>query len=392
MRSKLLGHSANDLFWFILPLVLPTLLIRYDLSYTQAGGILTVYLAVTALFSFIMGKLSDRFSRRTILSYGFLLASAGLITAGFAPSLAAFLLLMSITAVGVSTFHPVMYAVIDESYPERKGRVMGIYEVFGTTAILLMFLINGFLLQRIGVRGVLIITALPGLAMGLTYRFTRVIPETEKAESSAAKPVEKPSRSDLVRFVLFLLSVILRVMSVTAVLNFLPTIFVSFFGFAPGSASYATAFFFAGGIAGSLVVGKISDRINSFRILLTATVFLVPSVLSLTLNLPHLLYPVVVALFGGFGSSCIINQNLLMSRLGKHLGKGEVFGILMGVMTITSSLSPALFGLLIDNAGFKPAVMIFTVPLVLSTVLLLVLLKSDLPGKALPAEPAVAGV
>jgi MFS family permease len=101
---------------------------------------------------------------------------------------------------------------------------------------------------------------------------------------------------------------------------------------------------------------------------------------------------VVVALFGGFGSSCIINQNLLMSRLGRHLGKGEVFGILMGVMTITSSLSPALLGLLIDNFGFKPAIMFFTLPLVLSVVLLLVLLRSDLPGKAMPAESAAAGV
>lgn len=62
MHQKLLGHSANDLFWFILPLVLPFLLVRYNLSYTQAGGILTLYLGVTALGSFVMGKLSDRVS------------------------------------------------------------------------------------------------------------------------------------------------------------------------------------------------------------------------------------------------------------------------------------------------------------------------------------------
>ncbi len=64
--------------------------------------------------------------------------------------------IISITAVGVSTFHPVMYAVIDENYPENKGRVMGLYEGFGTGAILLMYLINGYLIRWIGIRGVLI--------------------------------------------------------------------------------------------------------------------------------------------------------------------------------------------------------------------------------------------
>lgn len=377
MRSKLLGHSANDLFWFILPLVLPSLLTRYDLSYTQAGGILTTYLAVTAVGSFVMGKLSDRFSRRNILSFGFILASLGLMASGFASSLPVFLLLISITAVGVSTFHPVMYAVIDENYTTNKGRVMGLYEGFGTGAILLMFLINGFMIRWIGVRGVLILTATPGLIMGLIYHFTPAIPPTIHKKSSRENSRAKAGRNQILRFNLFLISVILRVMSVTAILNFLPTIFVNFFGFGENTAAYGTAFFFGGGIIGSLVAGKISDRFNSFGILIVGSVLIVPSILILSLNLPIWIYPVAVTLFGGFGSGCIINQNLMMTRLGGHLGRGEVFGILMGVMTITASLSPILFGMIIDYAGFNQALFIFTLPLLLSIVILIFLLKFD---------------
>ena len=390
MRSKLLGHSANDLFWFILPLVLPALLTRYDLSYTQAGGILTTYLAVTAVGSFVMGKLSDRFSRRNILSFGFILASFGLIASGFASSLPVFLLLISITAVGVSTFHPVMYAIIDENYPENKGRVMGLYEGFGTGAILLMFLINGFLIRWIGVRGVLILTATPGLIMGLIYHFTPAIPPAIHKKISRENSSSKADRNGILRFNLFLISVILRVMSVTAILNFLPTIFVNFFGFGENVAAYGTAFFFVGGIIGSLVAGKISDRFNSFGILIVASVLIVPSILILSLNLPMWVYPVAVTLFGGFGSGCIINQNLMMTRLGAHLGRGEVFGILMGVMTITASLSPTLFGMTIDYAGFNQALIIFTLPLLLSIVILIFLLKFDTTkvGRIIETLPA----
>ena len=64
MKSKLFGHGANDLYWFILPLVLPALLSRYNLGYTGAGGILTIYLLFTAAGSFVMGRLSDRMSRK----------------------------------------------------------------------------------------------------------------------------------------------------------------------------------------------------------------------------------------------------------------------------------------------------------------------------------------
>jgi MFS transporter, FSR family, fosmidomycin resistance protein len=384
MRLKLLSHSANDLFWFILPLVLPFLLTKYSLSYTQAGGILTVYLLVTAAGSFLMGKLSDRFSPKRILGFGFILASLGLAVSGFAPSLALFLLIISLTAVGVSTFHPVMYAIIDRNYPENKGRVMGLYESFGTGAILLMYLVNGLLFQWIGIRGVLMITALPAMIAGLVF-----LASSDPAYSIAVKAASAaaPARTDrkaLVRFLWFLVSIILRVMSVTAIVNFLPTLFVRHFGFAESSAAYGAAFFFAGGIAGSLFAGKISERFNPFGILAVGSCLIALSILAFNLDLPKLAYPLLVAVFGFVGSGCIISQNLLMTKLGGSLGRGEIFGILMGVMTVTSAFSPALFGMAIDLAGFNAAFLAFSLPVAVSMGILAYLRKSATPAAALP--------
>ena len=382
MKLKLLGHSANDLFWFILPLVLPALLVRYNLSYTEAGGILTVYLLVTALGSFVMGKLSDRFSRKQILSWGFLLSSLGLIAAGFAPNLSIFLILISITAVGMSSFHPVMYAVIHEAYPEKRSRVMGLYECFGTGAILLMFLINGFLLKWIGVRGVLILTALPALAMGFIYKFSGAIPPNKQVSEASATAAVR-SRDGVLRFIFFLISVILRVFSVTAVLNFMPVIFVDFFGLDAGSAAYSTAFFFAGGIAGSLIFGRLSEKFNSFAIIMSGTIVIAGIMYVLSIDMAIWGYLLVIVLFGGFASGCIINQNLLMTRLGGSLGRGEVFGILMGVMTVTSALSPAVFGMSIDRIGYQGTLKLFVLPLLLSSIILIRLLKTDKAGNGI---------
>ena len=381
LKPKLLGHSANDLFWFILPLVLPSLLARYSLSYAGAGGILTVYLLFTAAGSFVIGKLSDRMSRKHILSYGFMLAAAGLIASGFAPNLPVFLILISITAVGVSTFHPVMYAVIDEGCTENKSRVMGLYECFGTSAILLMFLVNGFLLTKIGVRGVLVVTAVPAIIMGFLYLFSSsIFTSPESARHSGDMNDNSPagkSRTDSRRFVLFLISVILRVTAVTALLNFLPTIFVHFFGFEESRAAWATAFFFAGGISGSLIAGKLSEYFNSFAIILVGTVFIGFTLIILSGSLPVWVYILVVTLFGAFGSGCLINQNLLISKLSGTLGRGEAFGIMMGSMTVTTAVSPLLFGLVIDFLGYRQALYIFTLPLAASVIILAGLLKTD---------------
>jgi len=324
----------------------------------------------------VMGKLSDRLSRRQILSCGFLLASLGLIASSFAPNLSVFLILISITAVGMSSFHPVMYAVIHEAYPDNRSRVMGFYECFGTAAILIMLLVNGYLLKWIGVRGVLILTAVPALIMGLIYGCTDAIPEN-KADDSVSEQKRSASRGGVLRFMLFLFSVILRVFSVTALLNFMPVIFVNFFNLDAGSAAYSTAFYFAGGIAGSLIFGRLSAKFNSFAIIMAGTVFIAGVMLALSVNLPIWIYLIIIVLFGGFASGCVINQNLLMTRLGGSLGKGEVFGILMGVMTVTSAFSPAVFGLVIDNIGYQSSLRLFILPLVISTSILSYLLLTD---------------
>lgn len=404
MRLILLGHSANDLFWFILPLVLPFLLERYDLSYTQAGGILTVYLAVTAVGSFAMGKLSDRLSPRKIMGAGFLVAAFGLASSGFSPGLGLFLVLVSITAVGVSTFHPVMYAIIDRRSGGDKGRFLGLYESFGIGAILIMFLVNGLLFKWIGIRGVMLATALPAAVMGILYLRSsdgafapaRSGPEEGSDEPGSAAAgasaaggavADISDGRSLRRFALFLLSVVLRIMSVAAITNFLPTIFVRHFGFDSSAAAYGSAFYFAGGIAGSLAVGRISGRSNPFVVLGLGSVLIAAVIALLNVGLPKPAYPAAVALFGFLGSGCVINQNLLTARLGGRLGKGEAFGLMMGAGTITSAVSPSLFGMAVDSGGFGRAFLLFTLPVALSLVLLGSLAATDRPARP-AAQPA----
>jgi MFS family permease len=367
---RYLSHSANDLFWFILPLVLPLLLVRFELSYARAGGILTYYLALTAVGSFVMGKLSDRIPRRLVMGIGFLVASAGLTCAAFAGSFVWFMAFLAVTAVGVSTFHPAMYAHIDETVTAgRRGRVLGTYEAFGTGAILLMFVVNGTLLESIGTRGVLLITAAPAVVMGILLIGARSL-DAVPAPSVAESPRAAVDHPPVMLFVLFLVTIVLRTSSFMAVVNFLPTIFTDYFGFRADRAAYATALLFAGGIVGSLVASRFARPTRSYRVLVFGSLFIAPVIATLSTNAALGVHVAAVILLGSLGSALIISQNLILARLGSRFGRGAAFGILMGAMTLSQSVSPALFGLTVDTMGFRAALLIFSTPVLVSAGLL----------------------
>ena len=59
----------------------------------------------------------------------------------------------------------------------------------------------------------------------------------------------------------------------------------------------------------------------------------------------------------------------------------------MGVSTLTSALSPALFGFIIDGIGYRDALYVFTAPLFVSALILVRMLSADRAPEADAAVP-----
>lgn len=370
------GHGVNDLFWFVFPLVLPLMLKTFGLNYSQAGGIMTLYLLIIAVLSFLFGKLSDRSSRWTLLAPGFFAASAGLILCGFMPSLGLLITFIVVTAVGVSIFHPLMYASVDERTQVKKGGTFGKYEFWGFVAITSMFFIHGTLMKSVDWKQLLIITAIPGIAAGIVYSIGKPgpIPVKEaKVSNKAAAGGNVPSWI----FVLFLLSVLLRILGTTATINFIPTYLALEVGMKSSLATYASGLFFFGGVAASIPAGKLADRWGAFPTLNLAVILMLPSIFILTLDVPYWLYGVSIFLFGmGSGAGHPAHVSIA-SRLTNKMGAGQIFGILMAIMTIVSALSPILQGLLADRISLAAAFRIFEIPLIASLVMTIILTRSE---------------
>ena len=359
------SHGANDVYWYLLPSVLPLILREFGLRYAAAGGMIAAFLTVTAVSSMFMGRLSDRVHRTRLVGFGFLLASAALWVGAVMPRLPLVITMLVIGGIGVSTYHPAAYASIHDS-GQGRGGTYGAFEASGSVAIILMLVMQGLLVARIGWRGVIIVGAIPGALMGpvllllpgaLLGGKPRHLPVESAALSSAPVPTKGLALTGV-----FIVGVMLRVLGINALQSFIPTYLVYSVRMDPSLASFAMGFTFLGGLAGALVMGRAADRRGNFPAFFLASGLLVPLLPLLGLRLPPAVYPALLMCMGFLSSACLPPQTMILAALTGTRGKGSVFGVLMGMTSLTGALSPLLFGLLADAAGLVTAVRACVVP------------------------------
>lgn len=377
-----MGHGVNDLFWFILPLVLPAMLKTFGLNYTQAGGILTGYLAIIALFSFIFGKIADGYSKWNMLAPGFLAAGAGLLVSGFVASFPLFIIALAAAALGVSTYHPCMYALINDRTPFKRGSAFGMFEFWGSGAVFVMFILNGTLLKFLHWRFLLVITAVPAFIAAVIFIIGRPGETETRGPARSLGPREgdiSPETSTALPkwiFGVFLASVFTRNITFVAVLNFIPTFLVYEVGVNPTMGAYASGFFFAGGMIFSLLAGKTSDKWGALPSLLVLTVLIALSVALIGVSLPVWIYFLLIFLFGCGVGGAFPPQHMILTKLSGARKSGESFGLVLAGMTLISAAGPLLIGRLGDSIRLGNAILLFALPAAASFLLLLLLLMS----------------
>lgn len=370
------SHAVNDIYWFVIPAVLPVILDEFKLGYGWAGGILTAFLLTIAVFSLIFGHFSDRFSRWAIISLGFILASLGFFLSGFSHTEGTLIATLLIAAVGVSTYHPSMYAAVDENAKIKRGKIYGFFEFWGVVGILGVFFLFGSLLQRVDWRGIFFLTAIPGV--WLAFLFIRnPVPNQDNSKLSDTTQSKKTVPGFSLKIIsLFFIGLSLRILSITAIVNFAPTYLVREFNLPVDIANYGTGLIFLGGMIFALTFGILSDRYNQLAILLFLSGMIAPIIFFL--GITHQLFLVYMLLFllGGFWLGFSPVQNIYVSTLTSSIGKGMGFGFLMGFMTLTNAFGPGLFGVLADFTNLRTAILWYTLPALFGWVLLLIMARS----------------
>ena len=371
------GHGVNDSYWFVFPIVLPFLLEHFGLRYATAGGILSAYLIANAVFSILIGKISDYLPRRLFIGFGFLVAAAGVLLSSYLSTTILFTLCLLFTAVGVSTYHPVMYAMINDNLREKAVRTPGKsfawFEFSGLLTVLFLFIVSGMLVKTLHWQGILRMVSVPGIILGTIFLVAKKQFQSIQTTRPIAADSSNRKKTPLAFYILFFASSSLRQLSMSAFLNFAPTFLIRGAGFSPLLATYGTGFYFLGGLIATYLVITIIDRIGPFRVILIASLFMIPAIVLISYATQPWLLSFFIFLLGASTSVTMPTQNLILSRSTGRLGGGYAFGLLMGLGAVTNSMGPGLYGLLADRLGLEAALRLFAFPIVANCILLVFL-------------------
>ena len=176
MLLNYLGHTYNDMYFFILPMLLPVLRNQFGLSYTQVGLLLTCHVAIRSLCSYISGTLGAKYDRNVVISLGFIISSVFLGSLLWTENINSIITLLLLLAIGVSTFHPLATTIAgEEAYISNTKLQLGLFESSGAIGIILVTFIFGFMVEKFGWQKTCFFIALPGFFIALGFFYFRKV-------------------------------------------------------------------------------------------------------------------------------------------------------------------------------------------------------------------------
>ncbi len=365
-------HLLNDMLQSLLPAVYPILQGGFDLSFAQVGFLTFVYQLTASLFQPFIGYYTDRRPLPYSLPFGMAASMAGLLTLAFAPSYAMLLVGGMLLGLGSSIFHPESSRIARIASGGSHGLAQALFQVGGSFGSALGPLAAAFVVLPRGQHGLawFALAALAGIVIltGLGHWYQ----SNGHAQRPANKaPVRHPtlSRGDVSKAMAVLIALLFsKYIYLASFTSYYIFYLMDQFSQSTKAAQVYQFVFFAAVAAGTVVGGRIGDRLGRKLVIWVSIL----GVLPFTLILPHVGLVATVALSvvigfiisSAFPAIVVYGQELMPGRVG--MVSGLFFGLIFGI----SGIGAALLGTLADWKGigfvfqicaFLPAIGILTV-------------------------------
>jgi FSR family fosmidomycin resistance protein-like MFS transporter len=381
------GHAAADLSQGSIPALIPFLISERGYSYGAAGALLLAATIGSSIIQPLFGAVSDRLSLWWLMPVGIALAAIGIAGTGVAPNFALTTVAVGVGGLGVAAFHPEGARYANYASGAQRGTGMSLFSVGGNAGFALAPILVTPAVLALGLHGTLVVAVLPALAAVL---LALEVPHLRARTAGVARGGHEDvahGADDWGAFGRLTAAVSVRSGVYFGLQSFVPVWFIHHFGTSEAAGNGALTAMLVAGALGTLVGGRLVDRIGRRRVLVGSMTLQLPLLVLFMLAGGGALAIVLVAAIGfvtvmSFSVTVVMGQEYLPSRLG--IASGVTLGFAIGV----GGVAAALFGTLADHAGLE-AVM-WTVALLPIAGIPLVLTLPETSTRRRPARTRTA--
>lgn len=341
MRHWVISHAVTDFYQGLVPASIPFFVLERDYSYLAASGLALAATLGSALPQPVLGVLADRWRMLWLAPAGLAVAGIGAGLAGLAPSYPLVWLLLLVSGLGTAAYHP---AAGRDARRDAGGSAaaMSRFAAGGSVGFFLAPALATPVLVGLGVGGTAVFVPPAVLMAFVLWRH-----QLRRAQQTIA--VKTPGGQD--RWAMFLVLTAIAVARSVVFLGlntFLVLYWVDHLGAAPMLGGVALTVFLSGGVLGTLVGGRLADRIGRVNTVRFGCAAVIPALLALYLTPSPVWALLVVAVVGvavniPFAVLVALGQDYLPTRL------GTAAGVTLGLAVTAGGLFVPLLGLLADR-------------------------------------------
>ena len=343
--------------------------IRSEFAVGAGAGQLSMsaFVYAFAAVQLVYGPLSDRFGRRSVLLWSMSVFTLGAILAVFADSFETLVLSRVVQGIGAGAAPAVARAVVRDIYgPQRSGQVFSyIMAAFGIIAVANP-IAGGVLTDWFGWRAIFVYMAAYG-AIVIFLVWYRL------AETAPARDADGPGRRLLPnygvlfadrRFVVITVCTCCIHAAMFGWLSGSILVFIDSWGATPSLAGTFISVSLGGFILGSIAAGRISNRLDSTRLiglghlicLVSAALVLVPAHAGVQ-SAPFVIAPVIAFMFG-VGLVIPPGSAAAIAPFPSMAGAASSF---LGFSQITASSTVILVSGYLHDGTMRPVALVMTV-------------------------------
>lgn len=153
-QAGLVNNLNDGMIWGLLPI----LLLSFNYNYTNIGIIASIYPTVWGISQLVTGKLSDIFSKKSMLFWGMLLQGIAILFLPFTNSFAILIILSALLGWGTALVYPTFLSTIAQATPpQQRAESIGTFRLWRDLGYAIGAVISGISADLFGINTAIVL-------------------------------------------------------------------------------------------------------------------------------------------------------------------------------------------------------------------------------------------